>query len=58
MNCLVPLLMTLTLTLGAEDLTPSDSSTHYAYGTVYGHSAGPYGHAAGGYHHRNENKIF
>ena len=29
------------------DLTPSDSSRHYSYGSVYGHQDGPYGKARG-----------
>ncbi|XP_023342848.1 keratin-associated protein 19-2 [Eurytemora carolleeae] len=34
-----------------DDLAPSDSSLHYAYGRAYGYQAAPYGGHVGGYEH-------
>ncbi len=51
--------LTLTSVLGLpladpkpeDDLAPSDSSLHYAYGRAYGYQAAPYGGHVGGYEH-------
>ena len=61
---ILPFALTLTLTTvlclptadpkPSDDLTPSDSSLHYAYGRAYGYQAAPYGTYSGhvgGYEH-------
>jgi len=49
---LLGLVSTAALAAPSADLAASDSTHHYAYGTVYGHkAAGPYGHSSHGYHH-------